>query len=298
MDKYLILMADDHNWGLISVDDWSEVTWQIFSDGSYHIKTVFVADRNTDNSVECSGKMRASSFGKFMDAISCDWDSDCFDVDGCDGVAWAIEQYDESGAIIRSSGPLGYIYGKKAIERIIRLLPRQDSAYIGFGKKISSQPVEDGYCVTRSINKTRNLTRCMVKYNFSLVPFAMDLDRERFIIFMLPRKDELSVFLWVYFNDENEKKRIDITAVNELMLFTKWTGEAMDVSGKYPDKIIKYALSILTKYPFEELWNRYAEMTGKINQIGGAGTWKKDELDILKEVEKAKIAYNGIMYMY
>ena len=39
-------------------------------------------------------------------------------------VAWAIEQYDENGEILRSSGPLGYIYGKEKIERIIKLLPR------------------------------------------------------------------------------------------------------------------------------------------------------------------------------
>ncbi len=128
-EKHLILLAYNENWGLIGPGDWHSVAWQIFSDGSYSIKSSFVPEDEPDKPERHRGKMRSSSFQKLMEAISCEWDEDSSAVDGCDGDAWAIEQYDEKGQIIRSSGPLGYIYGKEKIERIIKMLPRRACAY-------------------------------------------------------------------------------------------------------------------------------------------------------------------------
>ena len=36
-EKYLILQAINENWGLIGSGDWSDVVWQIYSDGSYSL---------------------------------------------------------------------------------------------------------------------------------------------------------------------------------------------------------------------------------------------------------------------
>lgn len=129
MDKNLILIAYKENWGLIGAGDWHCVTWRIFSDGSYSVMSKNVSEDGFDDSTRRRGKMRASSFQKLLKALSCEWDGDLQDVGGCDGVAWAIEQYDENGEILRNSGPLGYIYGKERIERIIKLLPHRACAY-------------------------------------------------------------------------------------------------------------------------------------------------------------------------
>ena len=299
MEKHLILLAHHENWGLIGPGSWRGVTWRIFSDGSYTLESEFIPDGGSDGPVRYRGKMRAPSFRKLTEAISCDWDSDLHHVEGCDGDAWAIDQYGENGVVIRSSGPLDYIYGKEKVERIAELLPRRDSAYHKPPARGPWQAAEEGYRVEQRIRKIGDLTRCSVKQSFTLIPFAMDTEREQFIIFMLPRKEELSVFLWVYIREEDdEEKRIRITAVNALMQYTKWTEEAMDVSGEYPDEIIGKALSFLAARPKSRLWSAFDEMEKDMDRIGGAQRWKPIEARILTFAENARAHSNGLMYMY
>lgn len=180
----------------------------------------------------------------------------------------------------------------------IELLPCQEKVYEKKYKQVFDRLAEDGCRIQRSIRRDSNLIRCAVKYNFTFVPFAMDMEREDFIILMLPRKKELSVFVWVYLNEEDGQKRVRITAVNDLMLYTKWTGEPMDVSGKYSDKTVKKAIAILSDYSNEQLWMMFEEMKEKMGSIGGAEAWKKSELELMKTVEEAKAYNNGAMYMY
>ena len=299
IETHLILQAYNENWGLIGPGDWHSVTWRIFSDGSYSINSSFGSDDEFGKPVRRWGKMRAPSFHKLTEAISCEWNEGLFDVDGCDGNAWAIEQYDEKGKILRSSGPLGYIYGKEKIERIIKLLPRRDCAYEKKSVLDPYRPEKEGYRAEQRIRKTGNSTRCTLRQSFTLIPFAMDREREQFLIFMLPREKSLSVFLWVYFDEgEEPRKRIRITAVNDLMQYTKWTGEAMDVSGKYPDEIVNKSFSILTSHPCGELWSLFEEMTKTMDHIGGAQRWKPIEKEILDLTEEVKHEHDGIMYMY
>ena len=297
MDKNLILRACNENWSLKRQDDWDRVIWYIFSDGTYRIETGFVPRLDLDNYVRREGKMSSRSFQQLTEAMSSDWDFDPREIDACDGEAWAVDQY-ENGNLVRSSGPIGYVYGKEAIEKIIELLPCQEKVYEKKYKQVFDRLAEDGCRIQRSIRRDSNLIRCAVKYNFTFVPFAMDMEREDFIILMLPRKKELSVFVWVYLNEEDGQKRVRITAVNDLMLYTKWTGEPMDVSGKYSDKTVKKAIAILSDYSNEQLWMMFEEMKEKMGSIGGAEAWKKSELELMKTVEEAKAYNNGAMYMY
>lgn len=116
MDKNLILRACNENWSLKRQDDWDRVIWYIFSDGTYRIETGFVPRLDLDNYVRREGKMSSRSFQQLTEAMSSDWDFDLREIDACDGEAWAVDQY-ENGNLVRSSGPIGYVYGKEAIEK-------------------------------------------------------------------------------------------------------------------------------------------------------------------------------------
>lgn len=52
-----------------------------------------------------------------------------------DGEAWKIQLYDEKENLIKSSGELGYIYGQKTLEAIVRLLPSPRNYFVtAYGK--------------------------------------------------------------------------------------------------------------------------------------------------------------------
>ena len=156
MDKNLILMACNENWSLRKQGDWERVVWHIFNDGSYQIETGFAPIHDPENYVRREGRMKTLSFQKLMEVLSSDWDTDSRNIDACDGDAWAIDQY-ENGDMIRSSGPLGYVYGKEAIERIIDLLPCQDSVYEKKYKQVFDRIADDGCRLQRSTRRENNL---------------------------------------------------------------------------------------------------------------------------------------------
>lgn len=296
--KYLMLQAHNENWGSTGPGDWSDIIWRVYSDGSYSLVSEFVPGDEPEEPVRRAGKMGVSSFRKLTEAISCEWDRDLPDAGGCDGDAWAIEQYGENGDVIRSSGPLNYVFRNVKIKRIIASLPQRDCAYDKYLDPNPYRLSREGYHAERRIRKNKSSTKCVIKQTFTLTPFAMDMEREKFLIFMLSREEELSVFLWVYFDEENESERIRITGVNDLMKYTKSTAKAMDVSGKYPNGTLNKALSILTAHPYGELWKMYEEMIDNMDHIGGAERWKQIELDLLDIAEEAKHEHNGKMYIY
>lgn len=46
-----------------------------------------------------------------------------------DGVAWKIDYYSTDGNILNSSGKLGYIYGEKLLEDIVKVLSEMQKPY-------------------------------------------------------------------------------------------------------------------------------------------------------------------------
>ena len=102
----------------------------------------------------------------------------------------------------------------------------------------------NGYTGERKISaEDKSVYLLQLGFETQLIPFAMDTDHNDFIIFMIERKEDVNLFVWVHLNDNGPKgKKVRITAVNELMQYTKWTDNPMDVSGKYPDDILVKAI--------------------------------------------------------
>lgn len=137
-----------------------------------------------------------------------------------------------------------------------------------------------------------------LSWHSRLVPFAMDPERKEFIIFMIERKEDPNLFIWVYLDGNYKGKTIRVTIVNELMQFTKWTGEPMDVSGSFPCEVIAEAISKLQSWPEEEIKAELLELNEWMNRGGSNPKWKEDERIILSDVRMAKEENNGLMPMY
>lgn len=139
--KHLILRAKEHNWGLIGPGSWSTVSWSIYSDGSYSIRSEFLPDRGAfidgypdhlpKNDIKTThGAMDTASFQKLIDLMSKElWRDPDIECHACDGVAWVIKQFDANGKVLKSSGDLDYIYGQRTLEEIARCLPSDDQIY-------------------------------------------------------------------------------------------------------------------------------------------------------------------------
>lgn len=135
-------------------------------------------------------------------------------------------------------------------------------------------------------------------FETKMVPFAMDAGHEEFIIFRIDREKEPGLYIWVYLQGEFKGKKIRLTMVNELMLFSKWTGEPMDVSGIFPDDVITKAIQMLQTWTDKEIWAEMKELDRWMNEGGNSPMWVEDEAHILEDAETAKKEHNGLLYMY
>ena len=142
--RCLLLKAIKHNWGMIGPGSWLEVKWLIFRDGSYEILSVYRPnivvltielmlgknERSKRVLKRSAGRMNEASFSKLREALMCDpWRDPSLEVVAFDGVAWKIESYRDDGAVEKSSGKLGYIYGHRILETIVSLLPSGGKKY-------------------------------------------------------------------------------------------------------------------------------------------------------------------------
>lgn len=135
MDSYMLLKAESHNWGLIGPGDWTSTEWYIYEDGFYRIDRRYNTDmdvlRNRYNAysvlIRGGGILESVELQELQRLIAViPWRDEAINSDACDGVAWAIEAYDEKGNIINSSGPLNYIYGQRVLEEISSLMPGKE----------------------------------------------------------------------------------------------------------------------------------------------------------------------------
>lgn len=170
-------------------------------------------------------------------------------------------------------------------------------------KKISKSYTQydlDGFSIERKFAQLdQSSFEVSLSWHSKLVPFAMDPERQEFIIFMIERREQPNLFIWVYLNGDFKGKTIRLTIINELMQFTKWAGEPMDVNGNFPDDIISEAINILQSWPEDMIKADLLELNEWMNHGGGGDPrWKEDEKVILRNARKARKENNGMMFMY
>jgi len=118
--------------GLIGSGDWRETVWEIFYDASYRIYIKYnpVFEPETEQIPQfrtqiLNGELNKEAFTKLLQLLSTgQWRTPGKEIVACDGTAWKIDFYSENGELLNSSGKLGYIYGEKVLEEIVRLLPQ------------------------------------------------------------------------------------------------------------------------------------------------------------------------------
>lgn len=137
--RYPLLKAVEHNWGLIGPGDWTKVKWLIFPDGSYEVVTTFNPSFDAIEEIEKMSKptkkkitcqMDNKTLSKLRKALKREpWRNPPTEICASDGVAWEIESYLDDGSVDKTSGKLDYIYGHKALEKIVSLLPSNEGVY-------------------------------------------------------------------------------------------------------------------------------------------------------------------------
>ena len=133
----LFLKAVEHNWSLHGPGDWNIVEWEIYYDHTYATKVSFIPkrDQKTYESIDVppiinTGKLNHRAFSDLETLLKTKtWRDPKIVIHACDGVAWKIEYYSSDGKIINSSGKLGYIYGEKLLEDIVKLLAELQRPY-------------------------------------------------------------------------------------------------------------------------------------------------------------------------
>ena len=77
-----------------------------------------------------TGRMKEKVFSKLAEMMEQKpWRDPLIISGGCDGVAWEIRQYSADGKVVNTSGKIGYIYGHRVLEDIVKLLPRDGKSY-------------------------------------------------------------------------------------------------------------------------------------------------------------------------
>ena len=157
----------------------------------------------------------------------------------------------------------------------------------------------DGFSAERKfVHLDQNSIEMSISFQSKLIPFAMDPERKEFLIFMIERKEQPNLFIWVYLGVNFKGKTVRVTIINELMQFTKWTGEPMDVSGTFPSEIISAAITKLQSWSEQEIETEMLELNEWMNGGGGDPRWKDDEKAVLRDVRRAKKENNGMLFMY
>ena len=156
-----------------------------------------------------------------------------------------------------------------------------------------------GFSVERKFAQLdQNSIEMSLSWHSKLTPFAMDPERKEFVIFMIDRQEKPNLFIWVYLDGNYKGKTARVTIINELMQFTKWSGEPMDVSGSFPSEVISEAISKLQSWPEEEIKAELLELDEWMNRGGSDPKWKEDEKITLRNVRKARKENNGMLFMY
>ena len=158
----------------------------------------------------------------------------------------------------------------------------------------------DGYSVKRRFRREIDSSVTFkTGFQVKLIPFAMDVDHEFFVIFMVQRREAANLYIWVEFGRKGHTgSSCRFTTICELMKYSKWTFQSMDVSGHFPAKKVNKALEFLLELPDAEILERLEAFETYLKNIGGSEYWKKYDEIILQNVEKARKEYKGLLYMY
>ncbi len=104
MDKYLLLEATEHNWGLMGPGSWNHTEWKIQNNGEYTVSMHYNSiDGDWDSNPTAmheSGKMPQADFEHLISVSKQKWHVG-IESYGCDGSAWDVRLYNPSGEVIK-----------------------------------------------------------------------------------------------------------------------------------------------------------------------------------------------------
>lgn len=116
--KKILFKAEKHNWNLSGPNDWHHTAWKIFDDMSVEIRAYYNNDESELRSVITSTIISHTNWRKISENIIDSKKYTSF-IDAQDGEAWEFEMV---GEMTGWKYPLGYIYGRKELEDVGKIL--------------------------------------------------------------------------------------------------------------------------------------------------------------------------------
>jgi len=131
-------------------------------------------------------------------------------------------------------------------------------------------------------------------------PFAMDEDKELFVIFR-ERKNGENIFIWVGIEDDFDPDSIRFDCIDYLIGYFTMLGEPMYAGPDFPQEKVALALDRLKECPEEVLdrgWKRYRrQIEHNTEDEDDAKRWNAREREYLREFAKARKTENGLIIL-
>ena len=121
--KEIKLKVIHQNWGLMGMGDWNNTEWNIYNDLSVEIKIKYnpLDIEGFNDTVTAEMKISIYQYNEIVRQLNLSKKEEWF-VDGCDGDAWELIQYEDNKEVWKRE--LGYIYGIESLEKIARILEK------------------------------------------------------------------------------------------------------------------------------------------------------------------------------
>ena len=151
----------------------------------------------------------------------------------------------------------------------------------------------DGYAEERKFERVRNGSIAMeYKIETNLVPFAMDIEKRKSVVFSITRK-AFNIYVLVVIANKDFTPKVRVFTAGDLF---HWIGPEMDVSGKWPEEALSIALSVLESVDTVELSREIIEILDRTNGDSAKRAKSIDQY-FQREVKRAKAESKGIIRM-
>ena len=117
--RKLVFQAENRNWNVMGPGDLIEKDWYIYDDLTIELKECYNTYIKSSQSKTYNGKMNKKDFQKILSCIE-SVKAVNLKPTAMDGDAWEFTQFKNNALIYRRK--LGYIYGIKPLEDIVKIL--------------------------------------------------------------------------------------------------------------------------------------------------------------------------------
>ncbi len=151
----------------------------------------------------------------------------------------------------------------------------------------------DGYAEERKCERRKDGSVDLeLKIETCLKPFAMDVNKEKYVIFSVPRKG-FTVYVWVPLSDRYYEPKIQLLTIRDLV-DGPW--KEINVKGPFPEEAVNEALKTINSIDSFELISSVQRFCEETNALPPRFL-EKDDRAFLEAGKRAKTKNKGIFHI-